>query len=119
MPDAKAARTLSLAGLGYGLMESAFNTVIQRKHQGDEADTSLLGQRRLRAIERTLNVLETNYAETAEESLSVGDIVVVVALDYVAFRLPALQWQSGRPHLRARYSAICERQSFKDTTFAT
>lgn len=118
MPEAKVAHTLSLAGLGYGLMEAAFNTVIQRKHHGDEADSTLLGQRRVHAIERTLNALEVQYAGAAAADLSLADIIVVIALDYLSFRLPALQWQTGREHLYARYSQVCARQSFKDTVFA-
>ncbi len=117
IPDAEAAHTLSLAGLGYGLMEAAFNTVIQRKHHGDEADSTLLGQRRLRAIERTLNALEANYEGMAPANLTLADIIVVVALAYLSFRLPALQWEAGREHLQARYSDVSGRQSFKDTAF--
>ncbi|SDU30181.1 glutathione S-transferase N-terminal domain-containing protein [Halopseudomonas salegens] len=118
LPDASAAGTLHLAGIGYGLMEAAFNTVIQRKHHGKEADASVLGQRRLRAIERSADALEARYAETAPADLTMGDIIVMVALDYLTFRLPELQWPVKREHLQARYSEISSRQSFRDTAFS-
>ncbi|TVP88399.1 MAG: glutathione S-transferase [Pseudomonadaceae bacterium] len=118
LPDADAARILHLAGLGYGLMEAAFNTVIQRKHQGNEADASVLGQRRLRAIERTLDALETGYADRVTWELSLADIIVVVALDYLSFRLPELHWQAQHERLQERFNTIGKRTSFNETRFS-
>ncbi len=40
-------------------MESAFNVVIARKYEGERvADASVLGQRRLAALNRALTLLE-------------------------------------------------------------
>ena len=60
LPADGLAETLALAGLGQGLMEAAFNVVIGRKHGGPDVDETLLGNRRLKAIERTLVTLEAH-----------------------------------------------------------
>ncbi|WP_346795916.1 glutathione S-transferase N-terminal domain-containing protein [Halomonas sp. Bachu 37] len=119
IPKDRQAEVLALAGLGQGLMEAAFNSVIARKHQGQEADDSLLGQRRQAAIRRTLEALETQQREQQEQSaLTLGDIVVAVALDYLAFRLPELAWQQQHPSLAQWHQGLINRESFQATTFS-
>ncbi|BBI52280.1 hypothetical protein HORIV_47010 [Vreelandella olivaria] len=54
---------LHLAGLGQNLMDAAFNTVIARKHYGNEIDVSELGQRRTRAMQRLLKQLDGELGE--------------------------------------------------------
>lgn len=76
---------LHLAGLGQNLMEAAFTTVIARKHNGNEADNSVLGARRLRAIQRLLNQLNSELGEASVDAINLGEIAVAVALDYLAF----------------------------------
>lgn len=49
-----------VSGLGIGLMDAAFSTVISAKYLNNEANDSVLSQRRLRAIHRTLEHLEKN-----------------------------------------------------------
>ena len=41
-------------------MEVTFNVVIGRKHGGPDVDETLLGNRQLKAIERTLVTLEAH-----------------------------------------------------------
>jgi glutathione S-transferase len=110
------AATLQLVGLGQGLMEAAFNRVIARKHEGPAADHSLLGQRRLRAIERSLTALPPLLAAD-EPGLSLGHIVLAVALDYLAFRLPEIPWQQ-QPALLALHQRLSARPSFQASAFA-
>ena len=59
LPPEQHTTVLATTSVAYGLMESAFATVIARKHHGDAADSSVLGQRRLRAIDRALQWLDT------------------------------------------------------------
>ncbi|KPQ21822.1 MULTISPECIES: glutathione S-transferase family protein [unclassified Halomonas] len=118
LPQAALAETLAFAGLGHGLMEAAFNVVIGRKHGGHEVDTTLLGSRRLKAIERTLVTLNAHpsvLAGNAERTL--GAIVVAVALAYISFRLPAFDWQNRFPTLHAWQSQVVESESFALTAF--
>lgn len=118
LPQAGLARTFQLAGLGQGLIDAAFTTVIMRKHHGPEVDQSVLGQRRGRAIARLLSALEPLLARRDAAAPTLGDIVVGVALDYLAFRLPEIDWQAQHPGLAAHYRQLRERPSFATTAFA-
>ncbi|MBB4266583.1 glutathione S-transferase family protein [Roseospira visakhapatnamensis] len=117
-PAATLDTVLSLAGLGYGLMEAAFNTVIARKHHGPEADETVLGRRRLRAMDRTLPALARHpAAQGSPGRVTVADIVGAVSLDYVAFRLPNIDWPGSYPALARWHAAVTDRDSFRQTRF--
>lgn len=120
LPAARLGQVLHLAGLGQGLMETAFTTVIARKHQGTEADDSVLGQRRWRAMQRTLDRLEQEVDErSVPATVTLGEIAVAVALDYLAFRLPEVAWPKERPQLTAWHARIAQGESFQQTRFTT
>lgn len=118
LPSNGLADTLALAGLGQGLMDAAFNVVVGRKHGGSEVDLTLLGSRRLKAIERTLVTLNAHPSVLAGKTeRTLGAIVVAVALAYISFRLPAFDWPNRFPALDAWYSEVAESESFALTTF--
>lgn len=118
VPEHDRARTLALAGLGHGLMEAAFQTVIARKHDGTAADTGHLGQRRRRAIRRGLEALRQWHRDDAaiDALPRLGDLVSAVALEYLAFRLPEMVG-AGQPPVRWR--TLAARESFTATAFPT
>lgn len=109
------AERLQLAGLGQGLIDAAFGTVIGRKQGGAAQDDSLLGARRLAAIDRLLARLEETAALDAE-ALDFGHYLVAVGLDYLSFRLPEIDW-SARARLVAFHLRLMARPSFSATTF--
>ncbi|MDN6297774.1 MAG: glutathione S-transferase N-terminal domain-containing protein [Halomonas sp.] len=117
IPDACRAFVLHLAGLGQALMDTAFTTVINRKHHGHQADDSLLGQRRWRAIQRLLSRLDNELADKAGASVTLGDIAVAVALEYLTFRLPETAWQEHWPGLAAWHHNMAKRHSIARTAF--
>ncbi|MCL7931323.1 glutathione S-transferase N-terminal domain-containing protein [Halomonas llamarensis] len=109
---------LHLAGLGQNLMDAAFNTVIARKHYGNEIDASELGQRRSRAIQRLLKQLDGKLGEEQQTStINLGHIATAVALDYLAFRLPEVSWKEDYPPLQAWHAGVTARESFQQTAF--
>lgn len=119
IPDSKKEQVLYLAGLGQGLMDASFTTVISRKYLNEDANNSILSQRRGRAIHRILDRLENcidGYAEA--EQITLGDISVAVALEYLIFRLPELYLANKYPGLEAWRSGITQRASFLHTVFA-
>lgn len=118
LPSQHYADILHLSGLAQGLIDAAFTTMIMRKHHGKEIDDSLLGQRRLQAIARTLPVLNEGYAAAPNEDLTLADIVVAVGLDYLAFRLPEVAWRQQYPALAAQHARMLQRRSFADTVFS-
>ncbi len=119
LPMARIEQVLHLAGLGQGLMDAAFTTVIARKHQGAETDDSVLAQRRWRAIQRILDRLEQEVAgHPIPVAVTLGEITVAVALDYLAFRLPEVTGSKKRPRLVTWHARITEGASFHQTRFA-
>lgn len=110
-----AVERLQLAGLGQGLIDAAFGTVIARKQAGLAQDESMLGARRLAAIDRLLAHLEEHSALDMAD-LDFGHYLLAVALDYLNFRLPEIAW-SDRPRLVAFHRRLTARPSFAATTF--
>ena len=118
LPAASRGDVLHLAGLGQNLMDAAFTTVIARKHYGNEIDESELGQRRPRAIQRLLKQLNNELGEKQQASnVNLGEIAIAVALDYLAFRLPEVNWKEEYPRLLAWHAGVTARGSFQETAF--
>lgn len=117
VPPAQCAAVLAQASVGYGLMEAAFAVVIARKYQGAEADASVLGQRRLAALGRTLAQLEQTPPRPVGADFSLDQITVAVGLEYVRFRLPALLPAETTPQLHAWLEATRQRPSLHATRF--
>ena len=108
---------LHLAGIGQGLMEASFSLVISRKYRDEGDDESVLTKRRYAAIERSLQHLEQNIDRYSDNEISMGTIVAVVALEYLAFRLPELKAAKCYPALEAWRATFANRRSFKETAF--
>tara|TARA_R110002012_G_scaffold55315_9_gene141205 strand:- start:5607 stop:6209 length:603 start_codon:yes stop_codon:yes gene_type:complete len=118
LPAANLREVLHLVGLGQNLMDAAFTTVIARKHVGNEIDESVLGQRRSRAIQRLLNQLSSELSQKQQAStIDLGEIAIAVALDYLAFRLPEMNWKEEYPQLHAWHVGVTARASFQETAF--
>ncbi len=118
VPDNRKEEVLHLVGLGQGLMDASFTTVISRTYLNDEANNSLISQRRWRAIWRTLEHLEHNIGLCSSiDEISMGDIAVAVALDYLTFRLPDLETAKKYSRLEAWRRNIAQRTSFQTTVF--
>ncbi|RUR35599.1 glutathione S-transferase family protein [Vreelandella populi] len=118
VPTNAQAKTLALSGLGQGLMDAAFNVVISRKHGGRDVDETLLGRRRLKAIERALITLETHpCVVNGNSERTLGVIAVAVALSYLSFRLPEFDWENRCPALSAWHARVAASESFTLTAF--
>ena len=118
IPQDSLGDVLHLSGLGQNLMDAAFTTVIARKHYGNEIDESELGQRRSRAIQRLLNQLNGELGEKQQASpINLGEISIGVALDYLAFRLPGVNWQEEYPQLQVWHAGMLATKSFQRTAF--
>ena len=120
VPSTQAATVLACTSVAYGLMETAFQRVITRKHEGGAiADASILGQRRQAAMQRTLEQLEHTALPTpacaADTPVHLGHLSLAVALDYVRFRLPELL--PPYPRCDAWLSAMLQRPSLQDTAW--
>jgi len=108
---------LQLCGLAHGLMELSFNTVINDKHMGKEQRDGYLGERRVEGIKRMLEQLEQTQPKSPDGSLNLADLALVVALQYLEFRLPELIQQTQYPQLHSWLMAISAQKEFKETVF--
>ncbi|MDQ7911902.1 glutathione S-transferase N-terminal domain-containing protein [Pseudomonas sp. 102515] len=106
---------LQLAGLGQGLIDAAFGTVIARKHGGAAQDDSVLGARRLAALDRLLARLNETSTLDAED-VDFSHFLVAVGLDYLGFRLPEVDW-SAHPRLVRFHRRLLARPSLAATSF--
>ncbi|MGP9567109.1 glutathione S-transferase N-terminal domain-containing protein [Halomonas sp. AOP5-B2-8] len=118
LPASNLVDVLHLAGLGQNLMDAAFTTVIARKHYGNEIDDSELGQRRSSAIQRLLQQLDRELGDKPPASpINLGEIATAVALDYLAFRLPEVNWKAESPQLQVWLAGMLATKNFQHTAF--
>lgn len=118
VPPTHMATVLARTSVAYGLMEAAFSVVIARKYEGDAADRSVMGQRRLAAIARALEQLEKNLSASVGTYITLDQIATAVALAYVQFRLPALFPVEAYPQLHQWMQQAEQRASLAQTKFA-
>lgn len=120
LPAPTLAATLARTSVGYGLMEAAFGTVIARKHDA-QADTTVMGQRRLAALQRALTALEADLPALPShpgDAVTLDQLVVAVAAEYVNFRLPGTLTADRHPQLTRWLQAMAQRPHMAATAFA-
>jgi len=74
--------------------------------------------RQLQKIDNSLSAMDRALAERSHcvgIHLSLGDIAVGVAVGYLDFRFPKIDWRGQHPNLGALYERLSQRPSFKDT----
>lgn len=117
LPPTQMATILARTSVGYGLMEAAFSTVIARKHDA-QADTTVLGQRRNAALQRALAALEAHPPAPAAETVTLDQLVVAIAAEYVQFRLPGTLTPAQHPQLSQWLHTMAQRPHLVATAFA-
>ncbi len=89
LPNATYLEELALAGKAMGLLDASLWTVFNRRFAADSTtDDNELAQRRLNAINRTLDYLKLNPPHPMKHTPGLGQILLQVAIDYIEFRLP-------------------------------
>jgi glutathione S-transferase len=74
--------------------------------------------RQMNKIDDSLNALARALAERSHcvgIQVSLADIAVGVAVSYLDFRFPAIDWRAKHPNLDGLYERLSQRPSFKDT----
>lgn len=117
LPAQTMAATLARTSVGYGLMEAAFSTVIARKHD-ESADATVIGQRHLAAMQRALATLENALPESAGDGITLDQLVVAIAAEYVNFRLPGTITQALYPQLCQWLKTMAQQPHLAATAFA-
>jgi glutathione S-transferase len=106
--------------LSDGLLDAAILARLEATWPGRKE-----GERSQAWIDRQLNKIDDSLAAMdralAERSncvgiqISLADIAVGVAVGYLDFRFPLIDWRGQHPNLGALYERMAQRQSFKDT----
>ena len=74
--------------------------------------------RQMKKIDDSLMAMDQALAERSNcvgIHLSLADIAVGVAVSYLDFRFPSVDWRGKHPNLGDLYERLAQRQSFKDT----
>ncbi len=104
---------LGIAALTDGIMDAAVQCVLEkRKPEGTQSMDWIA--RKEESIVRTLELLAA-HAPDKDEPLSMATISLAVALSYVSFRLPHLQWEQKYPELAAWHKHFSGRPSMQET----
>lgn len=112
-------QSLTLEPLGNGVMEAAILIVYEgRLRPTDMQFTPWIDGQRAK-ITRALDVLERQAADHSSALNGppvMGGLTVAIALSYLDFRLPDLDWRQDRPYLKAWEADIARRPSLLATT---
>jgi glutathione S-transferase len=106
-------RVRRLETLADAIMESTVKQVLESRRPEAERSATWTGYWR-EGMNRALDLAEQQAPE-AEGPLDMGKIALACAGLYFGFRMPDLDWRSGRPRLAAFCDAMNQRPSFADT----
>jgi len=115
-PPAGAARwrALRLQALGDGLAEAIVRRFVENRRPAAER-WQLVISRQGEAIAAALGALESESAELAPASPTIGEIAVAAALGYLDLRAPDSAWRAAQPTLARWLAGFAERPSFTAT----
>lgn len=105
---------LRLQALGDGVADAAFAIVMEGRRPESERSAEWLG-RWNGAIQRAADAVEAELS-AGEIAFDIGAISLACAFGYVAFRLPQIDWRTGRPALSAGFDRVSGRASIAATT---
>jgi glutathione S-transferase len=106
--------------LADGLLDAAILARLEATWPGRKEGERSQGwiDRQLKKIDDSLTAMDRALAERSNcvgIHLSLADIAVGVAVSYLDFRFPHIDWRGQHPNLGALYERLAQRQSFKDT----
>ena len=106
--------------LSDGLLDAAILARLEATWPGrQESERSQAWiDRQLKKIDDSLVAMDRALAERSNcvgIHLSLADIAVGVAVGYLDFRFPQIDWRGQHPNLAALYERLSQRQSFKDS----
>ncbi|MAF58113.1 glutathione S-transferase N-terminal domain-containing protein [Ponticaulis sp.] len=106
-------RAQKLQALGDGVMDAAFNTVMEKNRPADQ-QSSFWTTRWREAIER--GVAEAAELVTpVEDRLDRGQVAIACMLGYLDFRITDFDWRAAHPSLAQWYEPVSKRESMIST----
>ncbi|MBA3903817.1 MAG: glutathione S-transferase [Rhodocyclaceae bacterium] len=117
VPGRERIRIKRWEALADGVCDAAVSALLEGKRPKKEMSLSLIERQR----DKVLRGLEMMSEELGEQpwctgnTFSLADIVVGVALGYLVFRFPDIDWRAAHPNLARLYGELMERPSFAET----
>jgi len=90
LPSASANTEMALAGRALAMLDAALWIMNNRKYLGADANSNVLGERRLNTLKRTLEAFKSDPPRPVGKVIGMGQILLQVAIEYLEFRLPEL-----------------------------
>ncbi len=103
--------------LSDGLCDAAVAVILEAKRAKKEQSTDLI-KRQHEKVTRALAFMEIQLGDKPYcmgTHFSLADITVGIALGYLSFRFPEINWQESHPNLSRLYEKLMQRPSFIDT----
>lgn len=104
---------LAMVAMADGIMDAAVTCVLEGRRPADKQYAPWV-ERKQAAILRTIDKFAA--IDMQDTPLSMGVINLAVALAYISFRFPQLEWRGKHPKLAAWLDAFSQRLSFETTT---
>jgi glutathione S-transferase len=105
--------------LADGILDASVLARLEATWRPDEQKSQAWIDRQLHKVDVSLKAMSNGLGESEwcfGNQMSLADISVGCALDYLIFRFPNNQWQASYPNLNRLYKKLMARPSFANTT---
>jgi glutathione S-transferase len=105
--------------LADGILDASVLARLEATWRPDEQKSQAWIDRQLHKVDISLKAMSNGLGESEwcfGNQISLADISVGCALDYLIFRFPNNQWQASYPNLNRLYKKLMARPSFANTT---
>jgi glutathione S-transferase len=104
--------------LADGILDASVLARLEATWRPDEQKSQAWIDRQLLKVDVSLKAMSNGLGESEwcfGNQMSLADISVGCALDYLIFRFPNIQWQASYPNLNRLYKKLMARPSFENT----
>jgi glutathione S-transferase len=104
--------------LADGILDACVLARLEATWRPDEQKSQAWIDRQLLKVDVSLKAMSNGLGESEwcfGNQMTLADIAVGCALDYLIFRFPNIQWQASYPNLNRLYKKLMSRPSFANT----
>ena len=107
-------RVMRRLALAQGMLDAAVTVFANRRFR-DDADSDVIVRRRLDGLPGLVAAVAEDVDGEHRGEPDLGDLALVVALEYLAFRLPEIGWGEDHPELAGWHARHRDRPSLAQT----
>ena len=107
-------RVQRVHALADGMMDATVARLLDLRRP-QELQWEAWRDRQALVVVRTCDLLEAEIGRIAAEPISIGQLTVAIALDYLDLRYPEAGWRTGRDALADWHAAFVDRPSLAET----